>query len=76
MGPNGGAAQRPEPEKTSQIQSSDERKNKQHRVLQRTQNETKERQTFVYSAVDITLLLKRLTSSFNKIFLSWRRKRE
>jgi hypothetical protein len=37
--------------------------------LRRGKNETKARQTFVYSGVDITTELKRLTSAFNKVFL-------
>jgi hypothetical protein len=37
--------------------------------LRREKNETKARQTFFYSGVDITPALKRLTSAFNKVFL-------
>jgi hypothetical protein len=37
--------------------------------LRRGKDGTKARQTFVYSGVDITPELKRLTSAFTKVFL-------
>jgi hypothetical protein len=66
-----GLARQPEPEKASQIETGDKSENEQHGAHRQGKMKQKKDQTFVYSAVNITPGLKRLTSGFGKFFFSF-----